>query len=121
MRSRKVSWSIASFVIACLLTSSAALAAGKITGKVIDVEGKPIANMLVRVNVVVDVEKSPGGVKTKYKISTGQDGTFIIDNVEPGKYIVLVSETKRGAASKPVDVEDGKEAKVELQTRKKGA
>jgi tetratricopeptide (TPR) repeat protein len=85
MRNQAKLWMIAALMTAALLFVSAPRAAaqgdGVITGKILDVEAKPWANLGIEA-------VSDQGAKSEAK--TGSDGTFTIRNLRSGVYVVNI-------------------------------
>jgi tetratricopeptide (TPR) repeat protein len=85
MRNQAKLWMIAALMTAALLFVGAPRAAaqgdGVITGKILDVEAKPWANLGIEA-------VSDQGAKSEAK--TGSDGTFTIRNLRSGVYVVNI-------------------------------
>jgi protocatechuate 3,4-dioxygenase beta subunit len=62
--------------------------AEEITGRVLDADGMPLGGMTVRVHDALTGEWNPAVAVT----DTAPDGSFVVDPVEPGLYLVEVSD-----------------------------
>jgi tetratricopeptide (TPR) repeat protein len=69
------------FALACFVVPKAAAQDGKITGTVIDFDGKPWANL------PVNIKSDQGATQT---VNTDADGKFVFNNLRTGKYTVSV-------------------------------
>jgi len=107
--------------------ASPAKETGTITGRVVDSDGKPVANVHVRVFAIGALKDTknrgqdkPTGNDTARaqpiaKAETGADGTFTLENVPAGKVRVIAGlrGTGIGMVKGPVEVNAGETTKVD--------
>jgi hypothetical protein len=63
--------------------------AGRILGRLFDVNGRPLAHVLVEVTTL-DARPTPYGPEALVTV-TGTDGDFVVEHLSPGRYIVGVN------------------------------
>jgi hypothetical protein len=93
---------------------------GSIRGRVVDVDGVPVDDAFVRATRMSESATSGGvdrrslhwGGGTKPTLSE-QDGTFVVENLEPGKYVVF-AHRKGGGEATVEDVELGSEVELRI-------
>jgi Carboxypeptidase regulatory-like domain len=83
----------ACFLLICSATGAWAQTEGAITGKVVDSGGKPVASVAVDIS---EKGKALRGHRLRGQAWTGADGTFRIQHVPLGTYIVETSKSEDG-------------------------
>lgn len=126
-------------LLACivLLAGFAALAVtadpdpnnGTINGRVVSPEGTPLPEMPVKLfraknarDKIADPIPTPGrapGMDAVAETKTGKDGTFKLENIVPGDYIVIAGDALKGLGRGPAAVRAGKTIEVKLTVRKR--
>jgi tetratricopeptide (TPR) repeat protein len=106
------SWALAAILMAALasgLAPQAAAQTGSISGSILDVNGKPWADVLIRA-------VSDQGAKQETKTDSG--GKFIVPNLRSGVYTVFVQFPPPNDKQAPYEVkcrvQSGEDAKVDL-------
>ncbi len=102
---------------------------GTIVGSVVGPDGVGLADMSVKIYYAKDPAKKiafadgPGpkapGMDAVAETKTGKDGSFKIDNVSPGEYMVVTGDIIKGLGRSPATVKAGKTVEVKLTVRKR--
>jgi hypothetical protein len=113
-------------------TSAKAADTGKVTGKVLDKDGKGVAGAMVQVrtppekgagkgNKPAAADEKPKGERPKpvAKGKTEADGSFTLADIPAGEYVVAANAKGVGMAREKVTVKAGETAEVKL-TLKEG-
>jgi uncharacterized GH25 family protein len=87
---------------------------GKVSGQVVDKDGKPVADAKVRI-LPASEKKHKGEAKTDRPApvaegTTDADGKFTLDNVPAGDYMVQANVKGKGMAREKVEVKAGETA-----------
>jgi hypothetical protein len=123
-------------VVLALSFASAASAAegkGKITGKVLDKDGKGAAGVNVRLNKPAEKGDAPkptaadgdkaekgkgkGGANLVAKTMSEADGSYTLADVPAGDYVLQARAKDKTAARQKVSVKDGETLTVELKLK----
>jgi hypothetical protein len=78
-------------------TNDALASVNYITGKVLDADGKPRSDISVKITW-------EGG---EYVVKTNEEGVFRKDNLEPGKYTVIVDAPEYESITREVEIKSG--------------
>jgi len=100
------------------LGAADALAGGKISGKVVDSNGNPAADIVIKMLLPITGQHNDPNAKPKYTIKTDKDGKFLVDNADVGDYKVVFGDASRGMTRRNISVEEGKEVTLDVKLPK---
>src|SRR5262245_35401186 len=82
----------------CAVSSYAQNANGSLGGKVVDLEGKPMANVVVRIVNIADTDRT--------EVKTSRNGEFFQSGLFPGKHRLTVIQDGKTLMIKGDDIGD---------------
>jgi len=100
---------------------------GSISGTVVGTDGAGLADISVKLYYAKDPNKKmvladapkPPGMDALAETKTGKDGTFKLENLDPGEYMVIGGDMIKGLARSPASVRAGKNVEIKLTIRKR--
>jgi tetratricopeptide (TPR) repeat protein len=111
---KRLSTAVLALATALLVAATASAQSTMIRGKVVDKEGKPVANAAI-------VIEFKGGVSRKYQTKSDKGGQFVQLLTESGEYQVTATADNVGSQTAPVRVRVGQASEVNITLAPGGA